>query len=490
MPGVVDNRLKLPRDQQAGFNPMNGARPAPGPALPLAPSPIMNRRDFISSLAVAGTAVATGSRLFAGNSVPPPRLGIIGCGWYGGVDLENFAQNAGVDVVSLCDVNADSLTKTLQTVAKYQQAIPRTFTDYREMLRQEKHDIVIVGTPDHWHALAAIAAMKAGADVYLEKPCSVDVIEGESLVAAARKYNRVVQVNTQRRSAPHLVEAREKYIRTGRLGAIGLVECYCYLHMRLAEVLPDAAPPPHLDYALWTGPAPLTPFKEGKQSKGWRAYMEYGNGIAGDMGVHMLDLSRWMLGLGWPESIQSSGGIYVDRVSSANISDTLRSVFHYPGLDVSWEHRTWGASMIPQRHWTDQWGARIVGRNGSLNLTVMGYEFTPADGGPREGIHLLSRTGNLENVDLESQKNVFAESERLHALDFMRARETRGRPVADIEEAHISSACCELANLSQLLGRRLAYDPKTRTIPGDGEATRLLARTYRAPWIHPDPGTI
>ncbi len=450
----------------------------------------MNRRTFISSVALAGTAVAAGTPLFAQGPKTRPRLGIIGCGWYGGIDLENFQTSGDVEVVSLCDVNSRNIGAKLQAVAKHQQPVPKTYADYRRMLEAGGHDIVIVGTPDHWHALAALAAMKAGADVYLEKPVGVDVIEGEALVAAARKYGRVVQVNTQRRNSPSFAEAREKYVRSGRLGAIGLVETYCYLHMRLAKFVPDAPPPPHLDYDLWTGPAPLTPFKEQKQDKGWRAFMEYGNGIAGDMGVHMFDLARWMLGLGWPESVDSSGGIYVDTASSSNISDTQRTVFRYPGLDVSWEHRTWGASPIPERHWGDQWGARFIGKNGSLNLTILGYEFTPADGGPREGFNLLSRTGNLENVDLNSPTDIFGETEKRHMLDFMQAREIRGRPAADIAEGHISSACCELGNLSLQLGRPLAYDPTTRTVPGDAEATRLLARAYRAPWVHPDPANV
>ncbi|HEX9783506.1 MAG TPA: Gfo/Idh/MocA family oxidoreductase [Opitutaceae bacterium] len=450
----------------------------------------MDRRNFVSSLAVAGAAVAAGSRLFAADAKPRPQVGVIGCGWYGGVNLGIFARTVGANFVSLCDVSTKALENTLQTVAKQQQTAPKTFEDYRDMLRTVEHDIVIVTTPDHWHALPAIAAMKAGADVYLEKPVSVDVIEGEALVAAARKYGRVVQVNTQRRSNPIYAEAREKYIRSGRAGAIGLVETYSFLPARRTGVLPDAEPPPHLNYDLWTGPAPLTPFKAVKEVNGWRSFMEYGNGAIGDLGVHMIDKVRWMLGLGWPESIQSTGGIYVDKEASSNISDTQRSVFHYPDLDVSWEHRTWGASPIPERQWSDQWGARFIGKNGTLNITMLEYVFTPAGKGSREGFHMLSKTGDLENIDFNSDPNPYAETEDRHVLDFMRARETRSRPIADIEEGHISSACCELANLAQQLGRVLTYDPKTRTIPGDAEATRLLARTYRSPWKHPDPATV
>ena len=452
----------------------------------------MNRRTFVSSLAVAGAAVATGSRLFSADSKPRPKLGVIGCGWYSGVNLEVFAQWAGVDIVSLCDVNEHALKHTLQTVAKYQPAVPKTFSDYREMLRSGTHDIVIVGTPDHWHALAAIAAMQAGADVYLEKPVGVDVIEGEALVAAARKYGRVVQVNTQRRSNPFYVEVRDKYIRSGKLGKIGLVETYSYLGSEgwSPGSIPDAAVPSHMNYDFWTGPAPLLPFKAIMEERGWRSFMEFGNGPIGNLGVHMIDKVRWMLGLGWPQSVWSTGGIYVEKASFSNISDTQRSLFHYPDIDIAWEHRLWGGSPIPQRHWSDQWGARFIGKKGTLNITMLEYVFTPADGGPREGAHMLSKTGNLENVDFGSNANPYAETEKRHVLDFMHARETRGRPVADIEEGHISSACCELANLALQLGRTLSYDPKTRTVPGDPEATRLLARAYRAPWVHPDPTTV
>jgi predicted dehydrogenase len=452
----------------------------------------MNRRTFVSSLAVAGTAAATlPSRLFAADTKLRAKAGLIGCGWLGGVILESMAENADVEFVSLCDPNKNALAAMLQTVAKHQKTVPKTFADYREMLADGAHDVVIVSTPDHWHALPAIAAMKAGADVFLEKPIGVDVIEGEALVAAARKYQRVVQVNTQRRSNPMNVKVREQYIRSGRLGPIGVVETFCYLPMRLAKIVPSAEPPPHLDYDRWTGPAPMRPFLPMIESKGWRAFMEYGNGIAGDMGVHLVDHARWMLGLGWPESVTSFGGIYVDKTSSSNISDTLRSVFRYPGLDLSWEHRTWGISPIPQRHWTDQWGTRFIGKNGTLSMTMLGYEYVPADGGPREGFHALSKTGNLENIDLNMDILVaMSETQRQHVLDFMNARTQRSRPIADIEEGHISSACCGLANLSQELGRPLTYEPKTRTISGDTEATRRLARAYRAPWVHPDPTTV
>lgn len=408
----------------------------------------MKRRTFVSSLAVAGAAVATGSRLFGVGPNPRPKVGLIGCGWFGWVDLESMMKSHDIDVVSLCDPNANALKAILANVAKLQSSEPKTFADYRQMLASGSHDIVIVATPDHWHALPAIAAMQAGADVYLEKPISYDVMEGEALVAAARKYKRVVQVNTQRRSTQCLAEARDKYLRSGKIGTIGLVECFSYLTGRPSDVFADAPIPSHLDYELWTGPAPIRSFMPLLESKGWRAFTEYGNGQIGDLGVHMFDCVRWMMALGWPKSIESTGGIYVDKQATSNISDTQRSVFRYPDLDVSWEHRTWGASPIPARHWTDLWGARFVGKNGTLSITLLGYEYTPADGSPKEGFHLLSKTGNQENLDLNRDTS---EIQTAHMADFMQARENRSRPVADVEEGHISTACCILANLAQEL---------------------------------------
>jgi predicted dehydrogenase len=446
----------------------------------------MDRRAFtLSSLAATAALSSISKKSYGADPSGRPKAGLIGCGWFGGVVLSSLAEHADVEFVSLCDPNSNALKTTRDLLTKYQTREPRTFADYRKMLASEAHDIVVVSTPDHWHALPAIAAMKAGADVILEKPISVDVAEGEALVAAARKYQRVVQVNTQRRSTPCLAEARDKYLRSGRLGVIGLVEAYSYLAGRPRDVLPEEAPPPHLDYELWTGPAAMRPYRSLLESKGWRSFMEYGNGQIGDLGIHMFDCVRWMLELGWPTSISSSGGIYVDKGATANISDTQHAVFRYPGLDVSWEHRTWGTPPIASRHWTDLWGARFIGEKGTLNVTTLGYEFTPAGGGATEGFHMLSKTKNQENLDAELFGPAFGLLQKLHVLDFMQARATRSKPIADIEQGHISSACCILANIAQDLGRPLSYDPATRTVRGDAEATRRLAREYRAPWTHP-----
>src|SRR5260370_4569843 len=183
---------------------------------------------------------------------------------------------------------------------------PRLFADYREMLKEKDHDIVLVGTADHWQALAMIAAVEAGAHVYCQKPISVDIAEGKAMVAAARKNNRVVQVGTQRRSTPHLIEARDRVIKEGKLGKIGLVEIYCYYHMRSRENPPDTKPPANLDYEMWTGPAPMRPYNKLVHPRSSRAFTEYGNSIVGHICIHMLHIVRWALELAWPNPLSST----------------------------------------------------------------------------------------------------------------------------------------------------------------------------------------
>ncbi len=310
----------------------------------------MDRREFLRASAAA-LALSALNRHAAGFArEPAKRVGLIGCGWYGKCDLFRLLQVAPVEVVSLCDVDKRMLGEAAELTAARQRSRkkPRLHGDYREMLKEKDLDIVLIATPDHWHALPTIAAVEAGADVYVQKPVSVDVIEGQAMLAAARRHKRVVQVGTQRRSTPHLIEARDRIIREGKLGRIGLVEIFCYYHMRAGGNPPDTDPPAYLDYEMWTGPAPMRPYNELVHPRTWRAFMEYSNGVVGDMCVHMFDMVRWMLGLGWPARIASSGGILVEKQSKANISDTQTATFDYGDLNVVWQHRTWGRRARPE----------------------------------------------------------------------------------------------------------------------------------------------
>ena len=452
-------------------------------------STAMNRREFLQTgTAGAGLAFAgSGVRTVGGTSQDAKRVGLIGCGWYGKCDLLRLIQVAPVEVVSLCDVDKKMLAGAADIVAQRQASkkTPRTFADYREMLKEKDLDIVLIATPDHWHALPMIAAVESGIDVYVQKPISVDVTEGQAMLAAARKHHRVVQVGTQRRSTPHLIEARDQIVRQGKLGKVGLVEVYCYFHMRNDSNPPDTDPPDYLDWETWTGPAPMRPYNPIAHPRGWRAFMEYGNGIMGDMCIHMYDMARWMLELGWPRRISSTGGILVSKGTKSNIADTQTATFDFGDLDIVWQHRTWGDAPDPKY----AWGATFYGEKGTLKAGLMGYDFVPHGGG--ESIHrdvkyeLDEFPEDKTEKDLERQ---VAPAIRGHMKNFLQAIASRERPVADIEEGYISTTSCILANMAMQLGRTLTWDPKAGRVVGDDEANRLLTRPYRGPWVHPGQG--
>ena len=447
----------------------------------------MNRRKFLQ--ASTGLILSAAAGYGAEFADRRQRVGLIGSGWYGKLDLYRLIQVAPVEVVSLCDVDKQLLEEASELVAERQASKkkPRAYSDYRAMLKEKDLDIVLIATPDHWHALPMIAAIEAGADVYLQKPISVDVVEGQAMLAAARKQNRVVQVGTQRRSTPHILEARNTIVKEGKLGKVGLVEICCYYPMRTRENPPDAAPPISLDYEMWTGPAPMRPYNRLVHPGGWRAFMEYGNGIVGDMCIHMFDMVRWMLDLGWPKRVASNGGILIDKGSKANIPDTQSVAFDFGDLTVAWQHRTWGQPADPKYPWS----ATLYGDKGTLKVSVYSYDYTPIGNG--QPVH-RDVTYELEQYpEDKTEKNLerhVAPAIRYHMQDFLRAIASGSRPIADIEEGHISTASCILANMALRLGRTLAWDAQKQQVIGDDEANRMLRRPYRKPWVHPDPGAI
>lgn len=447
----------------------------------------MNRRSFLrQTSSLAALAALHQSGLAQWGAGPRRRVALIGSGWYGKSDLFRLMQVAPVDVVGLCDVDRQQLEGAQALVQRRlgQTASIPGYKDYRALLKEQRPDIVLIGTPDHWHALQAIDAVKSGAHVYLQKPISVDVIEGEAVVAAARKYGKIIQVGTQRRSTPHLIEAKKRFIDSGAIGKVHHAEMFCYYHMR-RNATPAVQPvPEYFDYDMWTGPAPLRAF-DGMPHRGWwRAFMEYGNGIMGDMCIHMYDTVRWMLDLGWPSQISSSGGIYGNDPGKSNIADTQTAIFQHPGITCVWQHRTWGTSADPDY----LWGFKIYGDKGTLCGSTMRYDFIPVGKGERvRGDVVYEREQFPEDLTEKDIELNAAPATRMHMKDLLDAIDGKRKPVADIGEGHISTASCIMANLSMQLGRPLSYDPQKMVVPGDKEATGLLRRKYRQGWTHPEP---
>jgi len=454
----------------------------------------MNRRDFLSTTAATGLAL---SGLYAGQATKPLRVGLIGTGWYGKCSLFRLIQVAPVEIVSLCDPDKRMREEAAKLFGERTKSDkqPRLYGDYREMLKEKDLDICMVETPDHWHALPMIAACEAGADVWVQKPISVDVVEGQAMVAAARKHNKVVQVVTQRRSTPHLAEARDRVIKDGKLGKLGHVEICCYYHMRANGNPPVKKPPEFFDYEMWTGPAPLRPYDAPPHElygneplphrRWWRTFMEYSNGIVGDMCIHMLDMVRWMLDLGWPRRIGSTGGILVQKDGKSNISDTQTATFDFADLPVVWTHRTWGD---PTDH-DYPWAAFFYGDKGTLKVSVQKYEFFPR--GQKKatlsGTPLMEEDKFPEDKTEKDLERHVASALRRHWQNFLKCREDRSKPVSDIEQGHITTASCILANISMQLGRSLTWDAGKHQVVHDDEANKLLRREYRKPWVHPEP---
>ncbi|MDO4557347.1 MAG: Gfo/Idh/MocA family oxidoreductase, partial [Planctomycetia bacterium] len=242
-------------------------------------------------------------------------------------------------------------------------------------------------------------------------------------------------------------------------------------------------PPDGFDYEMWTGPAPMRPFRPVLASRGWRSFMEYGNGTLGDMGVHMFDMVRWLLGLGWPERISSTGGRYVFTRGVQNIPDTQTVIFDYGNLQVVWNHRHWGGLSDP-RH---PWGGILRGTKGQLKASVFGWDFIPT------GKSEPSRSGDVvyeleEYPEDQTEPGVekhCAPGIRGQMRDLLAHMVDRGPTVCSLEEGAISTISCILGNLSLQLGRTLEWDADAGRVRNDDEANQLLARTYRGPWIHP-----
>ncbi|BBO32209.1 Gfo/Idh/MocA family protein [Lacipirellula parvula] len=444
----------------------------------------MDRRRFLQSTAFAASLAAIQPRAFAAAGDKPLRVATIGCGWYGKTDLFHLMQVAPVEVVGLCDVDATMAEGAAELVAQRQPSKkkPPIYGDFRKLLAAEKPDIVNIGTPDHWHALPMIAAVEAGADVYCQKPISVDVAEGAAMVAAAKRTGRTVQVGLQRRSTPHLIEARDRYIRSGKLGKVAFVDIHSY-YGGPGGFPPQEKPPANLDWEMYVGPAPWLDYHPRIHPRSWRDFRNFSNGQIGDLCVHMFDVVRYFLDIGWPMTISASGGVFQrDKKSIATIADTQTATFEYPELQVVWTQRNWGESGDKEY----PWGATLYGDKGTLKLSVHSYDFKPhGDGAAEHGDHLDERDKYPEDAQHKETEMFAAAATRRHMQDFLAARQEQRLPVSNIEQGHISSASCILANMSMDLGRSFKWDAAAGKIVGDDEANARLARPYRKPWTHP-----
>ena len=443
----------------------------------------MNRRSFLHSTLAAGALSTVNLQLRGADKAGKKyRTALIGAGWFGGNIVGEAMASGQCEIVGVCDVDQRALDPMVEKITKLSGDQPRKYRDYRELLAKEKPEIVIVATPDHWHALPTIAAVKAGAHVYVEKPTAHTFGESQAMLRAARANNRVVQVGTHRRLAPHLINARD-FLRAGKAGKIGMVRCYLNLSGDGPEKpLPTLPVPKELDWETWCGPAPLRPFNgtadnRGLHPRGFRMYLDYANGHLGDIGVHWFDQVLWITGEKYPRRVFSTGGrpvkgapILTANEQTGDAPDHQVAQFAFEQFTMTWESRTFGGNHAEKG---EAAGTYLSGTKGTMLLGHKGgWTFYPSDGSPT-----VSEAAKLNQPDGQNIRELWA--------DLLDAIKTGRRPICDIEEGHRSTACSLLGMISYKLGRSVEWDGAKEVFVNDPAATKLLRRAYRKGWEYP-----
>ena len=437
----------------------------------------LSRRGFVKSAAFGGLALAAGPYVKA---AAPTRYktALIGCGWWGMNILREAIGSERANVVGLCDVYERPTKASADEVEGLNGDKPRLYADHRELLRKERPEIVIVATPDHWHALPTIDALEAGAHVYVEKPTSYTIPESRAMVEAAKATGRVVQVGLHRRIGPHHVSGME-FLRSGKVGNIGMVRMFVANGGgRQESPTPNSAPPKGMDWNAWCGPAPHRPYNRRMTPGGWRSFLDYSNGTLGDWGVHWIDQMLWWTDEQSPKRVFSSGGrpisgpvVLTEAEATTDAPDTQVATFEFESFTATWEHRTYAGNEA-EKH---RIGAYFYGTNGIFHMGWRdGWTFHPRDSKEPE-IHEDPRFDNER--DGHNLTPLWA--------DFIDSIEKGRTPVADIEAAHRSSVVPMLGMISYKLGRSIEWDGRSESILNDPEAQRLLRRDYREPWLHP-----
>ncbi len=437
----------------------------------------INRRTFLKSSFASGLVFAAPTILRAGNG-GKYRTALIGSGWWGMNITRAALQSGECTIVAMCDVDTNQLNPAATEIEKLSGDRPKKYKDYRELLEREKPQIVIVGTPDHWHPLITIAAVKAGAHVYVEKPISHTVKEGCAMVKAARAADRVVQVGTHRRISPHNVSGM-KFLKEGGAGKIGMIRAFVHYGGGPEEPKPNQEPPEGLDWDMWCGPGPLRPFNTKIHPKGFRQFLDYGNGTLGDWGIHWLDQILWWTEEKYPRRVFSTGGrpikgppVNGPEGQTTDAPDHQVASFEFENFTAVWEHRQFAGNEAEKG---ENVGCYFYGTKGTFHMAwQQGWTFYP--------------TGRGQKVIHEEPKLNQPDSQNIFELwvDFLKAIKTGSRPVCDIELIHRSTNMSLLGMLSLKIGRSVEWDGEKEVIIGDPEANKLLSRTYRKPWIYPE----
>jgi len=420
----------------------------------------MKRKDFIKSSAVlAASGLFARSNAFAsakqGQKI---RVGLIGANGMGWADLESILKISNVECTALCDVDERVLTKRAEELAQRNIKV-KTYVDHKDLLKDDAVDAVIIGTPDHWHCLQMVDAVAAGKHVYLEKPIGNSVRECETMVAAARRHNAIVQVGQWQRSQQHFKDAMA-FVHSGKLGKVRLVKAWAYQGwMKSIPVKADEPVPPGVHYDRWLGPAKKRPFNPNRFHFEFRWFWDYAGGLMTDWGVHMLDYALIGMKVSDPKSVMAAGGKFAYPDDAAETPDTLTTVFEFDGFNIQWEHAN-GIDQGPQRRNN---GVSFIGDNGTLVVDRGGWEVIPE----RDRMEAVPRQKAQDN-GLDKHMENFVEAIRKKDAGILNAPVEAG--------AHIATFC-QLGNIAYKTGKKLYWDKANRRFT-DKEANKYLAAEY------------
>ena len=416
----------------------------------------VDRRTFL----FGGGALAARASVSANDRVAVAVIGVRG---RGGALVADLAALPDVDIPCVCDVDARVFGRAVKTVTAAKGKPPATVGDLRRILDDRSIDAVVIATPDHWHAPAALMACQAGKDVYVEKPVSHNIAEGRLLVEAARRHKRVVQAGMQSRSRPQVLRAME-YIKSGKIGKVLAAKAWNVQRREDIGHRPDTPAPPQVDYDTWVGPAPFMPFNENRFHYKWHWHWNFGTGDMGNDGIHQLDMARWALDAGMPDEVAGTAGKLFFK-DDQQTPDTMNLTFRYPGKMLIFEMRIWNPYGMDEQ----ENGVAVYGSEGMVHIGRWGRNW---------GFKVYDAKGALALNDQDAALDT-------HPANFIQAVRSRKTPNADIAEGHISSLHCHLGNIVARTGRQLKFDSATQSIAGDAEANRLCRREYRKHWAVP-----
>ena len=439
------------------------------------------RREFLQRAVAGAAAVSIGGVLpgFSAKSYgniigANERINVaaMGVNSRGRAVSGNFASQEGCEVLYVCDVDTRAAGKCIASLEKIQKTRPKAAPDFRKSLEDKDLDALIVTAPDHWHAPAAILACKAGKHVYLEKPCSHNPNEGELVVAAAKKYNRVIQMGNQRRSWPNVMAAIRE-VHDGVIGRPYFAKTWYTNNRESIGIGKPAAVPSWLDYDLWQGPAPRTPYKDNVIHYNWHWFWNWGTGEALNNGTHMVDLARWGLGVDYPVRVTSAGGRYHYQDDWETPDTQVITMDFDNKTSITWEGRSCNGHQVEG----SSVGVIFYGEKGAIYI----------DGGNSYKVYDLKNKliKNVENditVDARNAMNPSQQLDGFHIVNFFDGIRKGTAQAADIDGGHKSTLLVQLGNIAQRSGHTLTIDPKNGHIVNDRDAQKFWSREYEKGW--------